>query len=129
MPHITVEYTANIEGEAHIPLLLRKMNETLSTEEDVFPIGGIRSRAIKLTDYVIADNTRDDAFVHVTMKIGGGRPEVIKKRVTEKIFHVIEEHFSLLLQRRYIALSLELHEFHNPTYKKNNIHKRFQKEK
>lgn len=128
MPHITVEYTANIEDEAKIPILLRHINETLSMEE-VFPIGGIRSRAIKLSDYVIADNMEDDAFVHVTMKIGTGRSEEVKRQISRKMFQLMEEHFSLLLHERYIALSLELYEFHNPTYKKNNIHQRFQKHK
>lgn len=125
MPHITVEYTANIEKEARIPELLQNINQSLA-ESKVFPIGGIRSRAIKLADYVVADNTEDDAFVHVTVKIGSGRPENVKKKVCENLFKMIEDHFSPLFQKRYIALSLELYEFQNPTYKKNNIHQRFQ---
>jgi len=79
-----------------------------------------------LTDYVIADHKEDDAFVHVTMKIGSGRSKEVKEHVCENVFQIVKTHFSSLFNKRYIALSLELHEFHNPTYKKNNIHQRFQ---
>lgn len=125
MPHIIVEYTANIENEARIPLLLRHINQTLAAT-GVFPVGGIRSRAIKITDFVIADDKEDDAFVHVTMKIGAGRPDNVKKQVSETVFHTIEDHLATLFQKRYIALSMALYEFQYPTYKKNNIHRRFQ---
>ena len=50
MAHFIVEYTRNIAAEADIPALLRKANETLIAQANVFPIGGIRSRAIELAD-------------------------------------------------------------------------------
>ncbi|HLR03982.1 MAG TPA: 5-carboxymethyl-2-hydroxymuconate Delta-isomerase [Virgibacillus sp.] len=125
MPHITVEYTANIENDARIPSLLRKINQTLA-ETDIFPMGGIRTRAIKITEYAISDDKEDDAFVHVMMKIGSGRPEKVKKQVCDSLFNIMEHHFTKEFQNRYIALSMELYEFPFPTYKKNNIHRRFQ---
>src|SRR5262249_29148237 len=73
MPHITVEYTANLKPEADIPGLLAKINDVLIAQNGVFPVGGIRSRAIELSDFRIADGAADDAFVHVTVKIGAGR--------------------------------------------------------
>lgn len=129
MPHIIVEYTDNIQGEARIKELLKKINNILITEGDAFPIGGIRSRAMALHDYCIADGAgADDAFVHVTLKIGGGRSEELKKHVCDRLFKLVEDHFSTLFERRYIALSMELHEFSSfGTYKKNNIHQRYRK--
>lgn len=79
MPHIVVEYTANIRDDARIPALLRTINATLIAQGGVFPTGGIRSRAIELHDYCVADGTEDDAFVHVTLKIGSGRTDAQKK--------------------------------------------------
>lgn len=129
MPHIMVEYTDNIQEEARIKVLLKKINNTLITEGDAFPTGGIRSRATALHDYCIADGTgKDDAFVHVTLKIGGGRSEELKRRICDQLFEVVKGHFSILFERRYIALSMELHEFSSfGTYKKNNIHQRYRK--
>jgi len=124
MPHIIVEYTDNLKADGRIPELLRKINDVLISFGPMFPIGGIRSRAIELHDYVVADGTGDDAFVHVTLKIGAGRSESEKKEVCDVLFDAIKAHFADLFARRYLALSMELVEF-GQTYKHNNIHSRY----
>ena len=76
----------------------------------------------------MADGMEDDAFVHATLKIGAGRPEAIKKEVCDALFEVMKEHFFHIMSKRYLALSMELHEFSEAgTYKQNNIHARFNK--
>ncbi|GAA0330238.1 5-carboxymethyl-2-hydroxymuconate Delta-isomerase [Bacillus carboniphilus] len=125
MPHIIVEYTDNIKNEVNIDVLLEKLHHVLISRPSIFPIGGIRSRAIELNQYRIADGAEDDAFVHVTLKIGNGRSGVDKKATCEEMFAVLKSHFSHLLEKRYLALSLELYEFAFPTYKYGNIHGRF----
>ncbi|KWZ38606.1 5-carboxymethyl-2-hydroxymuconate isomerase [Burkholderia savannae] len=128
MPHIIVEYTANIRDDARIPVLLKSINETLIAQGGVFPTGGIRSRAIELQDYCVADGTADDAFVHVTLKIGSGRDDATKKAACDALFDAIKAHFAALYERRYLALSMELTEFSETgSYKHNNIHARYKR--
>ncbi|MDO6451178.1 5-carboxymethyl-2-hydroxymuconate Delta-isomerase [Oceanobacillus profundus] len=127
MPHLIIEYTANLKEETDIPGLLKKVNDSLLSYSAIIPIGGLRTRAIELNDYRIADGTEDDAFVHATLKLGGGRTEEDKKVLCDDLFATIKEHFADLYDKRYLALSLELHEFTNPTYKQNNIHARYKK--
>ena len=129
MPHFIVEYTDNIKDEVNIAKLFEEIHKVLIAKDTVFPIGGIRSRAIEVHDYRIADGAEDDAFVHAVLKIGAGRSEDIKKEVCDALFEVIKEHFSPLMSNRYLALSMELIEFSEAgTYKQNNIHSRFKKE-
>jgi 5-carboxymethyl-2-hydroxymuconate isomerase len=128
MPHFIVEYTSNIKAEARIPQLLAKVNAILIAQGGVFPTGGIRSRAMELQDYCVADGEADYAFVHCNLKIGAGRTEVQKKKVCDELFEAIKDHFAELFSKRYLALSLELNEFsESGTYKQNNIHARFKK--
>jgi len=128
MPHVIVEYTDNIRAEADVPALLKTINETLIAQDGVFPIGGIRSRAIALTDYRMADGEEDYAFVHVTLKIGAGREEAVKKKACDELFEAIKQHFAALYAKRYLALSMELAEFNEGgSYKHNNVHARFKK--
>ncbi len=127
MPHVIVEYTDNIKEEAQIGALLNKINQSLIDSGGVFPIAGIRSRAIELKDYVVADGSEDDAFVHVALKIGGGRSEQELTAACDKLFEMIKDHFADLFAKRYLALSMEVEEFSRPTYKQNNIHKRYKK--
>lgn len=128
MPHFIVEYTANLKEETDIPALLKKITETISARGDVFPIGGLRVRALEVQDYYIADGAEDDAFVHSAFKIGAGRSFEVKKEVCDALFEVIKAHFKPLMEKRYLALSMELYEFGELSdYKQNNIHKRFKK--
>lgn len=128
MAHVIVEYTANIRAEADLPALLRTINETLIAQDGVFPVGGIRSRGVELSDYRMADGAADYAFVHVTLKIGAGRDPATKKRACDALFEAIKAHFAELYARRLLALSMELYEFdEGGTYKHNNVHARFKK--
>ncbi|CBW73761.1 5-carboxymethyl-2-hydroxymuconate Delta-isomerase [Mycetohabitans rhizoxinica] len=128
MPHVIVEYTANLRADARIGELLATINNTLIAQSGVFPIGGIRSRAIALDDYRIADGSGDDAFVHVTLKIGAGRDEATKKKACDALFAAIDAHFAALFATRYLALSLEVVEFSEAgTYKHNNVHARYRR--
>lgn len=129
MPHLIYEYTDNLgAAEADIPGLLKKSNQVLIAQGGVFPIGGIRSRAVCLSDYCVADGEADDAFVHATLKIGAGRSAEIKQKTGEELFGMMAEHFCAAYQKRSLALSLEIVEFSEAgTWKKNNIHARYKK--
>lgn len=127
MPHVIIEYTDNLRNDGNIPQLLQSVNDALLQHDDVIPIGGLRTRAIELNDYVVADGTEDDAFVHVTLKLGKGRTEEAIKRVGDTLFKAVQTHFENIYEKRYLALSLEIFEFTRPTYKQNNIHLRYKK--
>jgi 5-carboxymethyl-2-hydroxymuconate isomerase len=128
MAHLIIEYTSNIKAEADLANLLRKANAVIIAQNGVFPIGGIRSRALELTDYRMADGAADYAFVHATFKIGAGREPAVKKRVCDELFEMMKAHFADLFAKRYLALSMELYEFdEGGTYKHNNVHARFRK--
>jgi 5-carboxymethyl-2-hydroxymuconate isomerase len=131
MPHIIIEYTENLGAEARIADLLARVNAVMIAQKDeagkaVYPIGGIRSRAIALDEYCIADGADDYAFVHATVKIGAGRSEAVEKRTTDELFAAMQAHFAEIFASRYLALSLELFRFSEAgTYKQNNIHAKF----
>ncbi len=131
MPHIVVEYTANLRPEADIAQLLPKINAYLIEQRTaagpIFPTGGVRSRAIALEDFCVADGSNaDDAFVHVRITVGAGRDETTKKRVYDGLFDLLKAHFGAIHATRGFALSMEAGEFSEAgTWKQNNLHPRF----
>lgn len=128
MPHFVVEYTDNLKDEVDIRAMLVKVNQILIAQKGVFPIGGIRARAIELNDYVMSDDEEDYAFVHASLKVGGGRTEEQLNKACGEIFDMMKEHFAEQFEKRYIALSMEYGEFSEAgTYKHNNVHARFKK--
>lgn len=128
MPHLVVEYTDNLK-DPNMPKLLSALNAVLIARSDVYPVGGIRARAVRLSEYVVADGANaEDAFVHVALKIGAGRSEEVKQATGDELFAVVTEHFAAEFEGRPLALSLEIQEFSEAgTWKKNNIHARYKK--
>lgn len=122
MPHFIVEYSGNLKSEINFDEFFEKVHTCLGNS-GVFPLGGIRSRAICMEDYRIADAQHDYAFIHILLKIGSGRDESTRKRVCDELFEVIENYFAPLQAKRLLAISFEMQEIHPVlTYKKNNIH-------
>lgn len=127
MAHLIFEYTDNLATQGDIPGLLSKANRVL-IDSGMFPPGGIRSRAVCLTEYCVAEGDHDDAFVHLTVKAGAGRDPAEIAGVMDQVFEMMKDHFADIFDKRYLALSLELYEFNKfGTLKHNNIHSRYGK--
>jgi 5-carboxymethyl-2-hydroxymuconate isomerase len=127
VPHFVVEYTDNV-AQCDIPALLAKASATLAAQNGVFPLGGIRARAIPAQHYCIDAGEAGEAFVHATLKIGFGRSPEAKRKVVDELFGMLQEHFRGAAQRPDMTVSMELYEFdEGGTYKLNNVHARFRR--
>ena len=107
MPHLTLEYSDNIEVDVQ-PLLARLHEEVVAT--GAINLKGIKSRAIKHTQYRIADGDPDYAFVHVGLLIREGRPLEIQKEATQRVMKVLKETFGHLFEKRKLSLTVDLKE-------------------
>lgn len=122
MPHFITEYSGNLEDDIDLPGLFEKVHRILG-ETGVFPLGGIRSRAVKAETYRIADAAHDYGFVHMTLKVGSGRPLEVRRQAGDALFETIKAHFAPIQEKRLLAISFELAELHpDLNYKHNNIH-------
>lgn len=122
MPHIIIEYSANLRGSVDFPRFLSALRGT-ALATGVFPLGGIRIRAYESAHYLIADGHPDNAFVHIMLRVGHGRDLETRRRACEAIFATVTEQLGALFDRIPLGISLELQEV-DPvlTYKKNNLH-------
>lgn len=122
MPHLIIEYSANIEDRIALDELLDKLHATALTT-GVFPIGGLRIRAHRTERYRVADNSPDNGFVHVTAMIGHGRALDVQQRAGEQLFAALTAHLHSLYERSPLAISLNVQELHSVlNFKKNNLH-------
>jgi 5-carboxymethyl-2-hydroxymuconate isomerase len=122
LPHLIVEYSANIEDQIALDALLDKLH-TCALGTGVFPIGGLRVRAHRADAYRIADKAPDNGFVHVTAIIGHGRPLDVQQRAGEELLAALSEHLKSLYERSPLAISLNIQESHPVlNFKKNNLH-------
>jgi 5-carboxymethyl-2-hydroxymuconate isomerase len=107
MPHLTLEYTDNLDFEVQ-PLLARLHEEVVAT--GAINLRGVKSRAIRHTHYRIADGDTNYAFVHVSLLIREGRPIEIQKETTRRVMAVLKETFGHLFEKRKLSLSVDVKE-------------------
>jgi 5-carboxymethyl-2-hydroxymuconate isomerase len=107
MPHLTLEYTDNLEFDVQ-PLLARLHNELVAT--GAVNLKGIKSRAIRHTEYRIADGDRAYAFVHVNLLIREGRLLEIQQDVARRVMAVLKETFGPCFDTNYLSLSVDIKE-------------------
>ncbi len=122
MPHLIVEYSANLERDVDIARLVAAIHAA-ALETGVFPIGGLRSRAARRDICAIADGHPDNAFIHVQARIGTGRTPEVRQKAAEHIFAALKADTAKVFAARPLGLTFEIVEI-DPvgSLKHNNLH-------
>ena len=133
MPHVVVQYTANLEPEANVGVLCKALAEVLVSQRDgsgarVFPIGGTRVLAYPSRHYAVADGKGDYAFVYLNLRIAPGRSAGAIERTGEALLAATQVHFAPIFASRTIGVTLQIDEG-APMFdaKHSNLHPLFAK--
>jgi len=123
LPHLSIQHSLHLTTD-HMRSLCDKLLAALVTTE-LYPVGGIRVRALPCPAVAIADCHPSNAFVDMVFRIGAGRSEADKKKTGELLMKTAEAHFATDLALPHFALSLEIIEI-DPVFswKTNSIHPR-----
>jgi len=81
MPHLVLEYTANLLPEFDPLQALHRMNTVLLASGEFVP-DHIKSRAIRLDDYLVGDS-EPGSYMHVRLHLLAGRRPDAKAAITE----------------------------------------------
>ena len=127
MPHLTIEYSKNIENDIEINDLVQAMHNSAASI-DALPIGGLRTRAVARKHFLVADGHSSNTFVNVALRIAPGRSKGIKKEAGEKLFLTLKKFFSEFSDSNPVALSFEIQELDaNLRWKDSNIREHMKK--
>jgi len=107
MPQLTLEYTDNLEFDVQ-PLLARLHSELVAT--GAINLKGLKSRAVRHSEYRIADGNLEYAFVHVNLLIREGRPLEVQKDASHRVLEVLKETFGERFENGYLSLSVDIKE-------------------
>jgi 5-carboxymethyl-2-hydroxymuconate isomerase len=119
---LIVEYSANIEAAIAIDDLLDKLHAS-ALETGIFPIGGLRVRAVRIDRYRIADRHPDNGYVNMMALVGHGRPLEVRRRAAEALFATLTAHLDEAFRKGPLAISFYMQESDpDLNFKKNNLH-------
>ena len=126
MPHFSIEYSANLESLIDMKNfcdLIRKAG----LETKVFPMAGIRVRALKCEHFSIADNDPNNGFIDISIRLREGRDLETRKMATSHIFAIVENYLKPIMENHPLALSMEMRNIDAELSPKTNSIRKFLK--
>ena len=122
MPHFTIEYSANIDKRVDMAAVVELVRKA-AVETGIFPVGGIRVRAIKCEHYAIGDGNPQLGFLSMVLRLGEGRDLATRKKAGEDIFRALSAYLDPVFANQKFALSFDMQINDKETsWKRNNIH-------
>ncbi|PAY08212.1 5-carboxymethyl-2-hydroxymuconate isomerase [Bradyrhizobium sp. UFLA03-84] len=122
MPHFTIEYSANLDGLLDMGATVELVRK-VAVETGIFPLGGIRVRAVRCEHYAIADGRKNYGFLDMVLRLGEGRDLATRKQAGEHIFKALSAHLDPVFANSKFALSFDMQINDKETsWKRNNIH-------
>lgn len=107
MPHITLDYSANLEARTDIAALCDHLRKA-AIDTGVFPMPGIRVRAFAATHVSIADGSPNHGYIDISIRLREGRDQATRERATQAIFDAARAFLQPALDQYSIALSVEM---------------------
>jgi 5-carboxymethyl-2-hydroxymuconate isomerase len=122
MPHFTIEYSANLDTRIDMGKVVELVRKA-AVETGIFPLGGIRVRAIRCEHYAIANGDSRLGFLAMVLRLGEGRDLAARKTAGEHIFKALSSHLDPVFAASKFALSFDMQINDKETsWKRNNIH-------
>ncbi len=124
MPHITVEYSANLDPVLDVPALLQAVHRA-ALETGMVEIGGLRTRAERREHFVVANGNTANSFVAIRCRVGVGRDKATRAGFANDVFAAAKGFLDAIFQTTPLAISLEVAEI-DPvgSMRQNNLHAR-----
>jgi 5-carboxymethyl-2-hydroxymuconate isomerase len=107
MPHIFVEYSANLEEHFDMGEMLQNVHDAAASHPSV-PLAGLRTRAIRRDDYLIANGNNANMFVAVIARLNGDRGQVPLVEVRDLLAEAVKRSIGDLSREQPIAISVEV---------------------
>lgn len=109
MPHVIVEYSANIEAEVTPQRLVEDIHQAALASGIAEPVA-VRTRLKRREHFRVGDGSPENAFVHIDIRARQGRTLEQKKHAVKTIYDQANKTLDVVFKARPLALTVEIHE-------------------
>ena len=113
MPHISLEYTENIQTIITSDFFDQLFTIIMQAAKVKFE--NCKSQAIRIKNYHIGSRNKNEGFVHLNIKILEGRTEKIKKHIAQESLKALKSYFKNTKVHN-IQYSIEIQEMKKGNY-------------
>src|SRR6185369_16584429 len=122
MPHFSIEYSANLDARVDMGEVVEVVRKA-AVETGIFPLGGIRVRAIRCEHFAIADGNPQLGFCAMVLRLGEGRDLATRQKAGEHVFKALSAYLDPVFKESKFALSFDMQiNDKEMSWKHNNIH-------
>src|SRR6476660_7654221 len=107
MPHFTIEYSGNLDGRVDMNAVVELVRKA-AVETGIFPLGGIRVRAVRCEHYAIADGQKHFSFPGMRRRLGEGRALAGRKTAGEHRVEALSAYLDPVSANQEFALSFDM---------------------
>jgi 5-carboxymethyl-2-hydroxymuconate isomerase len=115
MPHLVLEYTANVPDRPDFGELLRGLHEALAAAGP-FELAKIKSRVVRHESFRAADGAPGRAFVHLGAAVLDGREPEVLRAAGDALLAVLCEAFPRARREQRCDVTLEIREMPRALY-------------
>ncbi|MES2152349.1 MAG: 5-carboxymethyl-2-hydroxymuconate isomerase [Pseudomonadota bacterium] len=115
MPHLKIDYSANLEACTDVGVLCRALAVELAALRDdagqpLFPLAGTRVLAAPAPHHAVAGAREGYAFVYLNLRITPGRAKATVARAGQALLEIVQQHFQALFDTHAIGITLHIDE-------------------
>lgn len=115
MPHLVLEYSANVPDTPDFDDVLRRLHEAMTTAGH-FELTKVKSRVLRHESFHVADGAPDRAFVHLSVAVLAGRDAELLQGTAAALLAVLHEAFPRARAERRCEVTLEIREMRRDLY-------------
>ena len=112
MPHLIVEYSANLSDEVAKAHLVEMLHHAVG-QCGLFKMGDVKTRAYEASDFLVGENGRDGSFLHLSMYIKEGRSAEQRGTLSDTLLEMLKAHLPSAQQ-----LTVDIRELSDAAYRK-----------
>ena len=134
MPHVVLQYTANLEPLVDMAAFCKEIAKMLVAQQDdsgkpLFPTGGTRVLAFPAQNYAVADTNDDYGFCYINVRIAPGRSDAAKKATGDALLNLAQTRFIDAFRQAHVGVTIQIDESPGQVYdaKHSNLHPLFNK--
>ncbi len=109
MPHLVLEYSANLIEKDKFSELFSELHQLLA-EQLPTQLSSCKSRAYEAQNYFVGDGNPNNAFVYLSIHVLPGRSVELLQTVANQVFVLLQNHFAASCEQLKLQISLRFGE-------------------
>lgn len=118
MPHLTLEYSANVDRTSNLTELFSRLH-TVLMETGGIELENCKSRSYKVDDFLVGSGRKSGGFVHLDIRFLEGRSFEIKRKIGQQSLDVLLEWFHDMAEKLDLQVTVEIKDITRSFYFKH----------